>query len=339
MELEVQEVKETQSEQKITVDELFNGCIRPPKGCIVIEPFVGDGEVLKWIGTDNIVIPYDSDPKFPKVIRRNALVEKPKYYGTYVITRPPQLRKDDSPDKTIFEQFGTDNLYKCFIKCLIAEQPTGGIIVLPLRFLSGTRDSEIKRRQELFNIFKPLRFNVFTYTTVVINFAKRPYSEPFISDIWNFYFQHNTEPYSVLVSKTINKLQSRPYEKPKKSIDCTYIKAAPKGYYKTNLDIQVLDTPTRKMGLYYFEDKDLNEEARFAVRGFISKRLQRKLCDTINGWLNVTRLHQIESLVVPITHLDTDSVIEMIQNTIWHFYTKSSKSSRSSRSNGSSERT
>lgn len=318
---------ETQPEQKFTVDELFNGCTRPPKGCIVIEPFVGDGEVLKWIGTDNIVIPYDSDPKFPKVIRRNALIEKPKYYGTYVITRPPQLRKDDSPDKTIFEQFGTDNLYKCFIKCLIAEQPTGGIIVLPVRFLSGIRDSEIKRRQEFFNVFKPLRFNVFTSNKVVINFAKRPYSEPFISDIWNFYFHPNTEPYSLIVSKTMNKLQSRPYEKPKKSIDCTYIKAAPKGYYKTNLDIQILDTPTRKMGLYYFEDKDLNEEARFAVRGFISKRLQRKLCDTINAWLNNTRLNNIESLVVPITHLDTDSVIEMIQNTIWHFYTKSSRSS------------
>lgn len=313
-----------------TIDELFNGCTRPPKGCIVIEPFVGDGEVLKWIGTDNIVIPYDSDPKLPKVIRRNALIEKPKYYGTYVITRPPQLRKDDSPDKTIFEQFGTDNLYKCFIKCLINELPTGGIIVLPFRFLSGTRDSEVKRRQDFFSLFKPLRFNVFPSDTVVINFAKRPYGEPFISDMWDFYMYPNTQPYTVLVSKSINKLQSRPYVKPTKTIDCTYIIAPPKNYYKTNLDIQVLDTATRKMGLYYFEDKDLNEEARFAVRGFISKRLQRKLSETINTWLNDTRQNSMQTLLVPVTHLDIDSVCEMIQNTIWHFYTEG---------NGGNERT
>jgi len=328
--------KETQTNP--TVNELFNGCTRPPKGCIIIEPFVGDGEVLKWIGTDNIVIPYDSDPKFPKVIRRNALIENPKYYGTYVITRPPQLRKDDSPDKTIFEKFGTDNLYKCFIKCLIAEQPTGGIIVLPVRFLSGTRDSEIKRRQEFFNVFKPLRFNVFTDTTVVINFERRPYTEPFLNDLWSFYFHPSSEPYCVTVSKNLKKLQSRPYEKPKKIIDCTYVKETTKGYYKTNLDIQVLDSPTRKMGLYYFEDKDLNEMARFAVRGFISKRLQRKLCDTINTWLNATRLNQIESLVVPITHLDTDSVIEIIQNTIWHFYTNNGNNGGNG-GNGDNERT
>ena len=297
-----------------TVEELFIGCTRPPKGCIIIEPFVGDGAIMKWIGTENIIIPYDSEPKVPKVLRRNTLLEKPKYYGTYVITKAPQLKKSDSEDKTIFEQYGTDDLYKCFIKTLISENPTGGIIVLPLAFLSGLRDSEIKRRNDFFKIFKPNRFNVFNMDTVVIDFAKRPYTEPFTKEFWNFNFYPENESCDIEVDK--NPRVIHPQLPLIKQISCTFNShVSIPGYTKTNLLLLQNDTDKVLMGLHASDKGD-----RFLhIKGVLSKKLHEKLGNDFNDFI-IKEKAKKENIVVPFTYIDDSSAAEIVRQLIWSYY-------------------
>jgi len=283
-----------------TVDTLFEGCTRPPKGCIVIEPFVGDGAIMKWIGTDNIIIPYDSDPKVPKVLRRNVFIEKPKYYGTYVITKAPQLKKADSEDKTIFEQYGTDNLYKCFIKCLITDTPAGGIVVLPISFLSGLRDSESKRRLDFFRAFKPNRINVFDMETIVIDFAKRPYTEPFQKEHWTVHFYPENTMSKIEVENKQRTISTTSLESPNQHIESGFSNKIMEGWYKTKLELQQLDTDKRPMGLYTTLE---STDETFQVRGVLSKKLHTKLCQDFNDYIMNERAQKI-NMVLPFASID-----------------------------------
>lgn len=300
-----------------TVEELFQGCKRPPKGCIVIEPFVGDGEIMKWIGTDNIIIPYDADPKLPKVLRRNVFIEKPKYYGTYVITKPPQLKKSDSEDKTIFEQYGTDNLYKCFIKSIMSEQPTGGIIVLPIKFLSGLRDSENKRRQDFFRIFKPENINVFDMETVVINFEKRPYTSPFTKEFWSVNFYPEKTMCQIEVENKQRKISTTGLISPPNghTIQVGFSNETLDGWQKTEFVLQSLDTDKHRMGLYPTSD---SSDALLQVKGVLSKKLHSKLRDDFNNYIVNEREKKV-NVVVPFTCLDEFTAKEILESLIWSY--------------------
>lgn len=309
--------KSSMSQINRTVDELLQGCTRPPKGCIVLEPFANDGSIMKWIGTDNIIIPYDSDPKVPKVLRRNALIEKPKYYGTYVITKPPQLKKHDTEDKTVFEQYGTDNLYKCFIKCIITDTPMGGIVVLPIKFLSGLRDSEVKRRLDFFKAFKPNRINVFDMETIVIDFAKRSYTEPFTREFWNVHFYPENEMCQIEVENRQRTISITDLEKPQpnRHIESSFSNKISHNWYKTKLTLQPMDTEKRPMGLYPSLE---SSDETFQVRGVLSKKLHDKLCTDFNNYIISERAKNV-NIIVPFTCIDKFSAHEILESLIWSY--------------------
>lgn len=67
------------------VDYLFQE-FEKPKGKI-IEPFAGQGDLIKWCGED--VEAYDIDPKAPQIIKRDTLLFPPDYQGKFVITNLP----------------------------------------------------------------------------------------------------------------------------------------------------------------------------------------------------------------------------------------------------------
>jgi len=306
-----------------TIDQLFTGCERPPKGCIVLEPFVGDGLVLNWIGTDNIIIPYDADPKQAKVLKRDALREKPKYYGTYVYTRCPQLAKADSEDKTLFEKYGVDDLYKCFIKCLKDDTPNGGIIVVPTKFMSGIRDSEIKRRQEFFRNIKPLRFNVFDEKTLVINFRKRMPEDYMSWEEWSFHYYPD---------HTLNKVKVRsdtPQSFPLlpvcsheagKNITVIILNAGTKidkqlhnKYMVLDLELVTKENSGSKAGLYKTGEQPTG--CVIYIRGFLSKKLQARLQKDFNQLLANHREDKSYELV-PATNIDSLAAQEVIKSLI-----------------------
>ena len=146
-----------------------------PSGAKLIEPFVGEGDLLKWSGRKDWEI-YDLDPKI-NATTRDTLLNPPSYKDKYVITNPPYLASNKTKNKTPFNKWETTDLYKCFIKSFISGDAAGGIMIVPVNFLS---DRDTKLRKLFFEKYKILKLNIFEervfddtdYTVCSIQFIK-----------------------------------------------------------------------------------------------------------------------------------------------------------------------
>ena len=121
---------------------ILDGVERPPSDARVIEPFAGQGDLLEWIGTD--VEAYDIEPKHPRVVKRDTLLDPPDYRGAWVITNPPYLARNHADDKTVFDRYGMNDLYKCFIMSMIGA--AGGTLIIPVGFFLSPRDTDFRCR-------------------------------------------------------------------------------------------------------------------------------------------------------------------------------------------------
>jgi len=109
----------------------------------IVEPFAGQGDLIEWIRSQNTTVPieaYDIDPKTCSdcIIQvRDTLLNPPDYAGAYVITNPPYLARNKASDKSAFDKYGTNDLYKCFLSTL--QGSMGGILILPVGFFLSVR--------------------------------------------------------------------------------------------------------------------------------------------------------------------------------------------------------
>ena len=116
----------------------------------IIEPFVGCGDLLKFIDKNKYNIElYDIEPKYNDTIKKDTLLEPPIYDNKFVLTNPPYLARNKNEDKTLYDKYNTNDLYKCFIINLIDSFCFGGIIIIPLNFISSIRKSDIELRKNL----------------------------------------------------------------------------------------------------------------------------------------------------------------------------------------------
>ena len=316
-------------------DVFFKGFTKPPKGCIVIDPFAEDESTSKWLDKKNILIAYSAKESHPLGLRVDALKDPPKYGGTYVVTTPPWTKKGESADNTLFERYGTDNLYKCFIRTLLKSPAQGGSILVPLTFLVGVRDSEKKRRQDFFTLYKPLRINVFqtpwqNKLSVALNFIARNSAK---DEFWPTYFYPSYSESLLIPTDNYKCLSGQdPYEtgyrvKPEKRIQIW--SGPPRKDIDTVLFIRIRthDTVTQRVGLTE------EEGAPLVVRGFLSKKTQQRLMRDFNEWLYNWR-SQTNSLFMSCTSegrhfMSLDFAMEAIGRIIWSYYiSKSSKSPR-----------
>jgi hypothetical protein len=132
------------------------------KNCKIIEPFVGNGNLLYFISkfSDNIEI-YDIDPKIDNTIIRDTILNPPDYFNKFVITNPPFLAKNKSKNNLVFEKYTQDDLYKCFIKSLLQTGLLGGILILPINFLSSVRKNDTELRKKFLSEFVIHKINIF----------------------------------------------------------------------------------------------------------------------------------------------------------------------------------
>ena len=115
-----------------------------PDNSNIIEPFVGQGDLLNWIGSKPVE-KYDIDPKI-ECIHQDTLLTPPDYKDKFVITNPPYLAKNKTKDRKVYDLWKVDDLYKAFIKSIVVGDVRGGIIIVPLNFLSGEdRDGGVRR--------------------------------------------------------------------------------------------------------------------------------------------------------------------------------------------------
>jgi hypothetical protein len=147
----------------------------------VIEPFAGKCDLLKFDNMDTRnVEKYDIDPKTNDVIKRDTLTNPPIYANKFVITNPPYLARNKCKDKTLFDKYKINDLYKCFILQLIDDPPNGGIIIIPLNFWCSIRKADITLRRKFLNVFNIIKLNIFeekvfkdtSYTVCSFQFEK-----------------------------------------------------------------------------------------------------------------------------------------------------------------------
>lgn len=137
--------------------KLLKDFVCPP---VVIEPFVGDGDLLRWAIKKGLkkYVAYDIDPpdslKF-KAIQRDTISNPPVYKNKFVLTNPPYLAKNKATDKAIFGSL--DDLYKVFLSQILGIVQ-GGIIIIPINFLTSSDGS---LRNLLFTKYKVHQINIF----------------------------------------------------------------------------------------------------------------------------------------------------------------------------------
>jgi hypothetical protein len=179
----------------------------------IVEPFAGQGDLLEWIrsffdrtkalaqidGSEQPlpVISYDLDPKRPDIVQRDTLLDPPDYTGAFVLTNPPFLARNKAADKTVFDRYGTNDLYKCFLATLTQAdrpKPEAGILILPVGFFLSVRPLDELCRHSFLSTFRVVSVRCFeeavfpdTSTSVVaLSFRKsdEPLSEQEIP--WTF---------------------------------------------------------------------------------------------------------------------------------------------------------
>lgn len=152
----------------------------------VVEPFAGNGDLLHFVKlfeTEGMAIEcYDIEPKKNFIRLQDTLLVPPNLDEAFVITNPPYLARNKSSDKTYFDMYDTNDLYKCFIKILIiAPKCQGGILIVPLNFFSSIRQSDVDLRKsfleiyavETMNIFEEQVFDDTSYTICSFQFRRR----------------------------------------------------------------------------------------------------------------------------------------------------------------------
>ena len=131
----------------------------------IIEPFVGNGDLLNFIENKEDFIKekngcklelYDIDPKCykNKTIKQDTLAIPPCYDGKYVLTNPPYLARNKNKNKELYDKYNCNDLYKCFIINLIrSNNCLGGIIIIPLNFICSIRKADIELRRKFLEKF------------------------------------------------------------------------------------------------------------------------------------------------------------------------------------------
>jgi hypothetical protein len=147
----------------------------------IIEPFAGQGDLLEWLVEQKNTLPviaYDIEPKRDDIIFRDTLENPPDYKGTWVITNPPYFARNKNDNKSIYDKYETNDLYKCFIYSLI--DCAGGIIIIPAGFFFSPRKIDIRCREIFLSRYKVFAVRYFeetvfkdTNTTVVAISFKR----------------------------------------------------------------------------------------------------------------------------------------------------------------------
>jgi len=129
-----------------------------PEGTTYIEPFVGKGDLLPFFPAGAKIECYDIEPKI-ECEQRDIFADPPDFAGKIVLTNPPYLARNKNPDKTTYEKYKSNDLYKCFVKMI--GKCAGGILILPVNFFSSIRASDVEMRSNFMREFLIHRVNVF----------------------------------------------------------------------------------------------------------------------------------------------------------------------------------
>lgn len=288
---------------------ILQNCFIPDETAKIIEPFVGNGDLLNFLGETNIEIEkYDIDPKVSDTIKRDTLLEPPDYTGKFVLTNPPYLARNKSKSKVLYDKYNTNDLYKCFIISLINSGCIGGIMIIPLNFICSIRKADIDLRRSFLKKFKINVLNIFeervfddtSYSVCTIQFTNiNSVNE---DPIETFIYPSNTKYLFKLNNDNNYTIGGEVYNLPSSSIKverATHINK--KNEFITNILLKCIDDNINsQLGFKLvadeerYIDKTENLSARSYATLIIHKKLslsqQEKLVKKMNSFIREKRM-------------------------------------------------
>lgn len=261
-----------------------------PENVVLVEPFVGQGDLVQIFPNHKWEI-YDINSTYNGAIQQDTLSFPLNYAGKWVITNPPFLAKNKAQDKTLFEQYNLDDLYKIALNTVLEAE--GGLFIIPTNFFTDERSGEIRQKflsrfvVDRINIFTTPVFDSTTYSVCAFVFHKQNniqqtipvtiYPENKTTTIelsaeydyriaGEFYAQldSQTNYFSRLTSTTTNNI--------------------------TALKLYALDTRTEKIHITYGEKPYIGKNTdrvylTFTTDKILDETTQKRLCDNFNTTL------------------------------------------------------
>jgi hypothetical protein len=171
-----------------------------PENANIIEPFCGEGDLII---TDHLYEKYDLDPKIEGCLKKDTLLEPPSYKDKYIISNPPYLAQNKNTDKSLYNLYKTDDLYKCAL--LSIKECLGGVLIVPLNFFCD-EDNEI--RNYFFSTFTILQVNIFeetvfsdtTYTVCSFSFIRNEIQKNELNITCTFFPKKITKSFDIYQS-------------------------------------------------------------------------------------------------------------------------------------------
>ena len=287
----------------------------------IIEPFTGNGDLINFIEKQQVnnnvnysIECYDIEPTKNYIIKQDTIKNPPSYSNKYLITNPPYLARNKCTDKSLFDKYDVNDLYKCVIKEILTNVCLGGIFIIPLNFWSSIRVADIKLRQLflekynvlLLNIFEEQVFDDTTYTICSFQFELKENNNENNNN-------ENTNSLNTIVypSKTIIKTELNSTNnfmiggaiynlQLKNNYKITRLTTKNKEKSNTNILVKCIDDNINsQIGLSFVENKDIyidttpNQTARtyasLIIEPKIDKIKQQQLVDKFNNYLNEAR--------------------------------------------------
>jgi len=275
----------------------------------IIEPFTGDGDLLNFIEDKKKykLECYDLDPKKDFIIKRDTIQNPVDHLNKFSITNPPYLARNKSADKSLFDKYNVNDLYKCYIINICTNSPIGGIIIIPLNFWSSIRKNDIELRNTFLKKFKVIQLNIFeekvfddtTYT--VCSFQYRLRLDEDNDEINTTIYPEDKNIIVKLNIKNNFTIGGNIYNLDNKDIyKVNRLTSKNKDSHNTNILVKCIDdNSSNKICLKYVADKDIyiDETPNLSARTYatlviepaIDIKKQKLLVDKFNTFLNAYR--------------------------------------------------
>lgn len=291
----------------------------------IIEPFCGNGDLLNFFDTQEIVSDtisgahlknnnifekcknkytlecYDIEPKHKYIIKRDTIKTPPNYSNAFIITNPPYLSRNKSENKEMFDKNDVNDLYKCHIKDLLTNNPIGGIIIIPLNFFCSIRNMDIELRKKFLNTYIVKQLNIFeeqvfddtTYTVCSFQYEYKPNSNQEIP----ITIYPSKKKLSFLLNEENNYTIGGEIYNIKDNDDYKITRLLEKETSNTNLVLKAIDdNENSKIKLEYVSDDKIyygkisaRTYATLTITPKISDEIQKKIANEFNKYLNEKR--------------------------------------------------
>lgn len=130
-------------------DYILSGFEFVVNGKCVIDPFAGNGDLLSWAEKNGAIqtIGYDLVPRKDTIIKNDSIRNPPSYTNKVLVSNPPYLSKNKyKEDKSIFDKWNQNDLYKCHLASL-KKDCEEAIVIIPSNFFC---ESNSRIRKTLF---------------------------------------------------------------------------------------------------------------------------------------------------------------------------------------------